>query len=96
MKTKTKNILFITIILITTFTAYYPCLNNTFTNLDDDKLVTANPLIKEFSIKNIAKIFTTFCNYEYRPLLYLSYTVEHSFYKLAPFGYHLVSLVLRL
>ncbi|MFA5857639.1 MAG: tetratricopeptide repeat protein [Elusimicrobiota bacterium] len=88
--------IFLGVLVCVTALAYLPVLNNGFTNWDDNVLVTDNPLTKSLAPGNIIKIFTTFCNYEYRPLLYLSFAVEYFFVKLQPWLYHLTSLLLHL
>ena len=83
-------------ILPVVFAAYYPILDNELTNWDDPDLITDNPLIRDFSLAGIKKIFTTFYFGNYQPLHLFSYMVEYHFWQLNPAGYHAVSLVLFL
>jgi len=83
-------------ILPLVFIAFYPSLNNGFTNWDDESLIINNPLIRNLNAENIGKIFTTFYFGNYQPLHLVSYAVEYNFWQLNPSGYHAVSLVLFL
>lgn len=93
-----KNIIVLLGILCTvTFIAFSPALKNGFTNCDDTDYVTHNPMITELSWKNIKTMFTTTSVfYIYHPLVHLSYAVEHHFFKLKPFPYHLTNLLLHI
>ncbi|MBN1526291.1 MAG: tetratricopeptide repeat protein [Candidatus Omnitrophica bacterium] len=68
---------------------------------DDFFFVTANPHIK--TLGRIATLFTDphtissggFWREIYRPLTALSYAIDHFFWKLNPFGYHLSNILLH-
>jgi tetratricopeptide (TPR) repeat protein len=91
-----KIIILLTLVLIITFVAFSPCLKNRFVNWDDDLYVTKNTVIQSFSFHSVKQIFTSFFVSNYQPLTMLSYLFEYRFFKLAPFGYHLTSLILHL
>ncbi|MFA5857630.1 MAG: tetratricopeptide repeat protein [Elusimicrobiota bacterium] len=91
-----KHLALLILAVAVTAAAYFPSLFNGFTNWDDGVLLTENSVVKVVNARNIAKIFTGFINNEYRPLLYLSFMVEHAVVKLTPFVYHLNSLLLHL
>jgi len=68
---------------------------------DDTALIIDNPFIKNFSY--IKEIFTThlfkgsgvYSNF-YRPMQSLSFMVDYHFWKLNPFGYHLVTVLIHI
>lgn len=91
-----KIIILVTLILIVTFGAFSPCLKNNFVNWDDDLYVTENTVIQDFSFHSVKKIFTSFFVGNYQPATILSYLFEYRFFKLNPFGYHLINLILHL
>lgn len=90
------NKLYIGLVVLITFLAFTPSLNNKFTNWDDDFYVVNNGIIREFSFQNTVKIFTTSYNENYMPLTILSYNLEYTLFKLNPFVYHLNNLLLHL
>ena len=87
------QLLLITVIV---FLAYSNSLSNGFTNWDDDKYITSNPLITDVNYKNIMAIFGSFNLGNYHPLVLLSYMIEYHFFKLNPFIYHLDNLLLHI
>jgi len=91
-----KIILSASLILIITFAAFYPSLKNGFFKWDDDLYVTENPVIQNFSFNSVKQIFTSFFVGNYQPVTILSYLFEYRFFKLDPFGYHLMGLALHL
>jgi len=96
MKMNFKIILLISLILIVTFAAFYPCLNNRFGGWDDDLYITENIVIQDFSLSNVKKIFTSYFVSNYQPLTMLTYLIEYRLLKLDPRGYHLTNLILHL
>jgi tetratricopeptide (TPR) repeat protein len=91
--------LIISIILLLTFVAYFPSLQNGMLKTwDDQAYVTNNTLIKNLDGTSIIKIFKEdrglYANYH--PLTTLSLAVNYHFSKDKPFGYHLTNLILHL
>jgi len=91
--------LLVAVILLITFAAYFPSLNNDLLKTwDDQAYITNNTLIKTLSAESILKIFKEdkgmYANYH--PLTTLSLAVNYHFSKEEPFGYHLVNLLLHL
>ena len=80
------------IMLITSW-ALWPGLSGEFTNWDDDRYVTQNPLLKENPPENI---LTAFYMGNYHPLTLLFYRAEYQAWRNNPFPYHVVSLILHL
>lgn len=64
------------LILILTLLAYYKAFDNDFVNWDDDRYVTLNPYITEFSWENIKYFFTNFYFVMYIPLAMISYMID--------------------
>lgn len=93
---KIKPIILISLVLISAFFSFYPSLNNGFTNWDDYIYVVNNPVIKDFSLKGLSNIFTTFHRGLYKPFVFLSFALEYHFFQLNPFAYHITNLVFHL
>ncbi|MGB3480328.1 MAG: tetratricopeptide repeat protein [bacterium] len=94
---KNKKILFsICLIVIITAVTFSSALKNGFTLWDDNVYITGNNLIKEFSLKNIQKIFTTFILGNYHPLTLLSFSIEYSMFDANPHMYHLTNIILHI
>jgi protein O-mannosyl-transferase len=89
---------FLTLLLLgIVFLAVSPCLNNGFTNFDDDVYVTQNPMIRGLSWRGAAGIFANM-RYAviYTPLVFLTYAVEYAFSGLNPAVYHATNVILHL
>lgn len=86
----------IIIIIIATFIAFIPALNNDFTNWDDDIYVTGNPHITELSAQSIKGFFTRFQNANYHPLTFLSLAIDYHFSELNPALYHFTNILLHI
>ncbi|MGQ0828624.1 MAG: tetratricopeptide repeat protein [Bacteroidota bacterium] len=95
---KTTKILYILsfLLIAISYFAFSPVKKNDFVNYDDPHYVYENALIKELNFKNIKTIFTTRTSDLYVPLVLLSYSIEHHFFKLDPQAYHLTNLFLHL
>jgi tetratricopeptide (TPR) repeat protein len=91
-----RIILSLCVVLLVTSFSLLPCIENEFTNWDDDLHVTANTSIKSLSWKNIKTIFTSFYVGHYMPLTILSYAVEYRFFTLNPHAYHTTNLLFHL
>jgi tetratricopeptide (TPR) repeat protein len=84
-------------ILAVTFICYIPALTNEFVNWDDYGYVVDNTLIRDFSVKNIATIFTKLEQMgNYHPLTMLTYNIEYQFFGQNPHGYHVTNIMLHL
>ncbi|NNM16093.1 MAG: hypothetical protein HKO56_05495, partial [Bacteroidia bacterium] len=94
--TKQEYTWYLLAVLLITFIANSPILQNGFTNWDDPNYIIDNPLIRDFSIDNIQKIFTDVYFANYQPLHILSYLIEFQYFELDPKGYHVVSLLMHL
>jgi len=95
IKLSGNNYFWLTLILIITFLVYLPAFENGFTNWDDDKYVTENPLITEFSANNIRLIFSDFYLGNYHPLTLISLAADYQIDNLNPFYFHLTNILLH-
>ncbi len=80
-------------ILLLTLIAYLPALSNGFVNLDDDRYIETNQMIRHFDLKIL---FTSFWMGNYHPLVMMVYTWIYSFVQLDPTAYHTVNLIIHL
>ena len=63
-----RNIIYLSIILIISFLAFSPALDNEFVKWDDDWYIQENPQMNNFSFSKIENIFTTFYKGQYSPV----------------------------
>jgi len=82
-------------LVLVTLISYYPALYNDFTNWDDDRFLTQNPLVQRLSARNIKQMFTSAHHEYYGPLFFLSFAVEYRFFGANPFHYHLDNVILH-
>ena len=91
--TKKNNIpLYISLICITTFIAFFPSLKNSMDIWDDIYFIANNPFIKTISWANI----NIPCLGNYQPLTMLSYSLEYHFFGTNPFLFHLDNIIIHL
>lgn len=83
-------------ILILTFIAFLPSLQNGFTNWDDGVYVLENPVIQSFSFDNLKTMFSGKVVDNYFPFTMLSLAFNYAFSGTNAFGYHLFNLLLHL
>jgi len=93
---KLKIALLISLVLAVTFTAFYPSLQNDFTNWDDNGHIIDNPAIKTLSWGSLNKMMGSLLLDNYIPLTGISYMIEYRFFKLNPFIYHATNLFFHL
>ncbi len=87
---------YLLLVVIITFVVMSPALQNQFVNWDDEVYITKNEVIKQVPFTNLADIFTYKINNFSVPLTLLSFQIEHYFFGLNPFPYHLNNLFLHL
>ncbi len=83
-------------VLLVALAVYAPSLNHPFLSLDDDKYVSANPLMLDPSIPNAVR--TAFQGQDYcywHPLTVLSLYMDSRLFGLQPAGFHSVNLLLH-
>jgi protein O-mannosyl-transferase len=83
-------------ILLAVLGVYGASVTYDFVTLDDGPLIFQNPLVQEFSLRNISKAFTSYDPELYVPLTIFSYQVEHLLFGNNPAIYHLTNLVLHI
>jgi protein O-mannosyl-transferase len=81
------------LIILLTVAAYLPALRGGFI-WDDDSYVTENPTLR--SLGGLEAVWLKpGATYQYYPLVFTSFWVEHHLWGLQPFGYHLVNILLH-
>lgn len=86
----------LTLLMVCAFIVFYPSLMNGFVYWDDGPNVFENPNIQSLSMDHIKSIFSTSLNGNYNPLTILTFAIDYHFYRLDPFGYHLVNILFHL
>jgi len=84
------------IVVILAAILYSKAAMNDFTYWDDDLYILKNQFLRNFSLKGITAIFTTFDNANYHPLTTITNLFEYRFFKLNPLPYHLTNILLHL
>jgi tetratricopeptide (TPR) repeat protein len=72
--------------------AYAPCIHNGFI-WDDDANIFQNAALTEAG--GLRRIWSTFDLYQYYPLTFTSFYLEHLLWGFNPLGYHVVSILLQ-
>jgi protein O-mannosyl-transferase len=83
-------------ILLLTVLVYLPVYKAGFTNWDDQLYIYENRFIKQLSIVNIRKFFSSYFVGNYHPFTMLSISIDFYFSKLNPLWYHIHNLLLHL
>lgn len=65
------------------------------TTWDDDKYVTTNQIIRQFSLQNLRAAFSSFTLGNYAPLHHLSYMLDYAIGGVNPLVYHLHNIILH-
>ncbi len=96
LTSKRKNIHLLLFIVIISFIVFSPVLNNEFLNIDDEKFITNNELIKSLDSEQVSEIFKRH-HYSpwYKPLVYLSWATEYEFFGLNSSVFHINNLLLH-
>ncbi len=86
------------LLIALTFICFLTALGNDFVNIGDDTYLFNNPLVKSLSFDSILAMFTMpIGDYQvFRPLVYLSYAIEHSLWGMSAKGYHWTNVILHL
>lgn len=77
---------------LASFVIYLPSLSFDFVNWDDLMYVHNNTAIRGLNLK---AVFTSFANGAWIPVTLLSFSLDHAFWGLDPFGYHLSNSILH-
>ena len=74
---KKKYLLWLLLVLVLTFLAYLPILNNKFLKTwDDNRYVIENKYIQHLSPASIGKMFTIYYDGHYHPLTLISLAID--------------------
>ena len=80
-------------IAFATIAAFLPSLRNGFVNFDDDRLLIHNPYLKLPLGEKLPWMWSTTFLGHYQPFTWLSLAIDYAAAGLAPFAYHLDSLL---
>ncbi len=84
------------ILIAVTLAVFHPVLKADFLNWDDPLYLVQNETVHELSFSNLHKIFFGAHEALYKPLVLLSYVIEHHFFGLNPMVYHATNLALHI
>jgi len=92
-----KHLLIAGIIMLVTYLTFIPALDNEFTNWDDPKYIIDNHIIKDLSWDRVKAIFLDKERKSglYAPLTYISWAIEHYYYRLDPAPFHRDNVLLH-
>lgn len=102
-----RNLIIYTFLMVVfTFLAFYPSINNDFTNWDDGDYVVQNKAIRELSKEKIISLFSFYSKeywqnnrlsrIVYVPLSNLSFAVEYNIFGLTPKIFHMTNIFLHI
>ncbi|SFI06025.1 tetratricopeptide repeat protein [Planctomicrobium piriforme] len=84
------------VLALLTVAAYLGTFRNDFVDYDDDRYLTANPVVQRgLSLRGVWYAFTTFDTGNWIPLTWLSFELDASLFGLHPAGFHGVNLLLH-
>lgn len=86
----------IVLLILITFITFSNTLQNGFINLDDEKYVSENPIIRTVTWAHISKILSSFHVGLYIPVTMFTYVADYHFWRNNAFGYHLTSLLIHI
>ncbi len=91
------GLIFILVLLVCSFLAFYPSLSNDFQlEWDDQWMLLNHPMILDHSLENIWYYFTHYDRGQYFPLNQLYYLGIYGLFGFSPVAFHLGSLLLHL
>lgn len=90
---KNRPLLWLLLILLLFSLIYLPSLSYEFLNFDDDVYLTNNPLVTDFDLATIPRIFSADHTALFSPLVILSFALEYQIWGPNPSGYRLVNFL---
>ena len=100
MRTKIRKnhteLIFAFAVVAITFFAFFPMLQNRWTNWDDDRHILKNDSVRSLDFAHLRGMFTQNVNKVFIPLTVLSHAIEYHFFKFNPLYYHLDNLLLHM
>ena len=88
--------LFLPLLALFVFISFRPVLNNEFINFDDNKFIYNNKLVTNERIEYSSILKEQIFSPNYKPLVYLIWSVEYKLFQNNPQGYHIISLLLHI
>lgn len=85
-----------TLLLVVTATAYSSVLSHGFVWDDGDYILRNRHVATGLSLENIRWAFTSFSNFNWHPLTWITHQADVTLFGLKPAGHHLVNLLLHL
>jgi len=84
------------LLVVATIAVYFPVGHHPFVNYDDMVYVVNNPHIQSgLDWDTISWAFTTFYQFNWHPLTWLSHAVDVQMFQLEPGGHHVINLLLQ-
>ena len=84
-----------TLVVLATFAAFLPVLQNGFVDYDDRENIYENPDYRGIGPARIIWAFTTMLRAHYQPLSWVSLGLDYTVWGMNPYGYHLTNLLLH-
>ena len=97
MKSETRTVFLVSLCLLAVnFVVYGPSLAFGFlVDSDDQAYIFRNPYLQDLTRQNLWAILSNLHYDTYNPLTLISYSLDYSFWKFDPYGYHLTQLLLH-
>ncbi len=83
------------VIAVITFLIYIPVFSNGFVNLDDDRYIERQQLIRSINLKALF-VDNKYVMGNFHPLVMMVYSIIYHFFQLNPDAYHAVNLLLHI
>lgn len=94
---KSESFILGALLFIASMAVYLPVDHHPFVNYDDPAYVQNNPhLASGLSLETIAWSFSTFYQFNWHPLTWLSHALDAQMYQLDPAGHHVTSMLIQI
>lgn len=90
-----QALIWLVVILIATFIAYYPTLDNGITNFDDNLYITENPYLQRLGNDGVSLMFSEYYMGNYHPLSMISLAIDYEIGGYDYFYYHLTNIIIH-
>lgn len=91
-----ERFVLVVLLVVATVVVYFPVGHHPFVNYDDMVYVVNNPHIQSgLDWDTISWAFTTFYQFNWHPLTWLSHAVDLQIFQLEPGGHHVINLLLQ-
>ncbi len=95
MRDSASIIFCVCLLVVLNLLAFSPALTGSFLNWDDEENVVFHRGIRTAGPENILWIFTDFTVGDFKPLAWISYAFDYTFWRLNPFGYHFGNILVH-